>query len=115
MEIEMTRRAPPGQNSSASFVCISPPEAAFAVNARAPPVIKNSRRSIMPAENVTGNSEKPRAKQGSISNLRSFAVDDQHHFLRQVFGPCQFATARAEERHQLRREDVEQLREGVFA
>ena len=54
----MTRRAPPGQNSSVLFICISPLRAAFAgerargvpASAKAPPVIKNSRRSIMDLE-----------------------------------------------------------------
>ena len=61
---------------------------------------------------MTGYLEHPCTKQCAISNLRSFAIDDQHHFLGQVFG--QLATARPEEGDELRRKGLEQVSERVF-
>src|SRR5258706_15570601 len=42
--------------------------------------------SIVTAEGVASNFEQPRAKQPAISNLRSFSVNRQHHFLTPGFG-----------------------------
>src|SRR5260370_39427739 len=55
MEMEITRRAPPGQNASVLFVCIIPLGAAFAwelvsgaaANVKTRLVSKNSRRAII--------------------------------------------------------------------
>src|ERR1700693_82183 len=54
METEMTRRAPPGQKTSVAFVCIVPlgvvfvgkPVSDVTPNAKAPPVIRKSRRPV---------------------------------------------------------------------
>jgi hypothetical protein len=70
--------------------------------------------AIVPAESITGNLEEPCAKQCSIANLSSFAVDGKQHFLSQVFGQGQFATACPEKGDELRSKSVEQVSERVF-
>src|SRR5258708_458791 len=69
---------------------------------------------IVPAERVTGYFEQPRTKQSAITNLCSFAVDGEHHFLRQVFGGGRVATPRPEECDQLRCKDLEQVGKRLF-
>src|SRR6266403_3628174 len=65
--------------------------------------------AIVAAESVTGNLEPPGTKECAISNLRSFAVNDQHYFLRQVFGQRQLTTARPEEGDELRCKCIKQV------
>src|SRR5580700_8471535 len=71
--------------------------------------------TVVPAESVTRNLEQPGAKQLSVANLRSLTVNGEHHFLRQVLGQGQCATARPEECHDLWRKDLKQVTERVFA
>jgi hypothetical protein len=68
----------------------------------------------VPAESITGNLEQPCAKQCSIANLSSFEVDGKQHFLSQVFGQGQFATACPEKGDELRSKSVEQVSERIF-
>jgi len=64
-------------------------------------------------QRVTCDRKHPRPEQSPVADLTGLAVHGQHDLLREIFGN-RFTAARSEESHKLRRQNLEQRREGLF-
>src|ERR1700686_2601315 len=70
--------------------------------------------TIVAAESVAGDLEKPCTKQCAVANLRSLAVSRKHYFLCQVLRQGEVTTARTEEGNELRCKGSEQFSERIL-
>src|SRR5580693_6384849 len=70
--------------------------------------------SVVPAKGTACDFEEPGSKQGAVSKLIHFAIDDQHDILGQVLAQPRLAATRPKKGDQLRSEDFKHRGERVF-